>query len=124
MQRVNITTKNNEDFCLTFQILDSKHIPYYISGAMFYMEIKEKESGSITVATISNDSTIERQGFVYIINETQAKIKLFLNKVYISDKKFVNTWRYDILMKQYNQYFNIMSGDFTILDSVTEISND
>lgn len=124
MQRVNLTIKNNQDFCLTFTIQDSKYQPYYISGALFYMDIKEKDGGLIKIASISNDDSFSPQGKVYIIDEQAAKIKLFLQRDHYQGTKFINTWAYDLVMRQYNTYFNIMSGSFTILDSVTNPEND
>lgn len=120
MQLVNITTKRNEDFCLTLRINQGDE-PFYIAGAMFYMDIKNKDSGSMKIATLSNDNTYSRQGFVYVVDASKAKIKLFLGKEYLQEKKFVNTWKYDLIMRQYNTYFNIMRGSFTVQDAVTDV---
>ena len=120
MQLVNITTKRNEDFCLTLRINQGDE-PFYIAGAMFYMDIKNKDSGSMKIATLSNDNTYTKQGSIYIVDASKAKIKLFLGKEYLQEKKFVNTWKYDLIMRQYNTYFNIMRGSFTVQDAVTDV---
>ena len=124
MQKVNLTVRNNQDFCLTLSIQDSKFQPYYITGAMFYMDIKEKEGGAIKIASLSNDDGYGAQGRVFTLDADTAKIKLFLQCDYYRERKFINTWAYDLVMRQYNTYFNIMSGTFTILDAVTNIQED
>lgn len=121
MQIMNITTQRNEDFVLTMRLQDSNGTPLYMNGALFYMSIKDKASGGVTVATLSNDDTTKRDGYIYIIDANTAKIKLFLSKDVIREPRFINTWRYDLIMRQYNTVFNICQGKFAILDGITEI---